>query len=385
MVLTTEKLLQGGSALATTREGKKVFIADALPDETLKVSITQDKGGYAFAKIDEILVRSEDRIEPACPYWSVCGGCDFQYAEKHVQARLKESIVEDNLRRLGGVDRTSFEWERTVASQGWAYRNRARFHVDVPAKTVGFLARQSNALVPITSCAVLQEKLNTLLSEPDCLFEAAQKSRFNKGRGQSEYSQVPVFLGDDSLSLSGKAVRITIGSHQFMVTNEVFFQSNPFLLPAMAEYIDACAVGDVVMDLYSGVGTFSAFLAKKGRTVISVERDQKCLALAKQNAPDCEYVISAVERWKKKPKSRVDTVVVDPPRVGLDASVPSMIASFKPKRILYVSCNSVTLARDLQRFRHEGYTLQKLRMFDLYPQTFHHEVVAILEKGDIRT
>ncbi len=383
MVLTTEKLLQGGMALATTREGKKIFISDALPDETLKVSITQDKGGYAFAKIDEILQRSEDRIEPACPYWSVCGGCDFQYAEIHVQARLKESIVEDNLRRLGGVERTSFEWERTVSGQGWAYRNRARFHVDVPAKTVGFLARQSNVLVPITSCAVLQEKLNTLLVNPENLFEAAQKSRFDKRGRNNEYLQVPVFLGDDSFSLSGKAVRITIGSHQFMVTNEVFFQSNPLLLPSMAEYVDACAVGDVVMDLYSGVGTFSAFLAKEGRTVISVERDQKCLALAKKNAPDCEYVISAVERWKKKPKSRVDTVVVDPPRVGLDASVPSMIASFKPKRIVYVSCNSVTLARDLQRFRQEGYTLQKLRMFDLYPQTFHHEVVAILEKGDI--
>lgn len=385
MVLTAEKLVQGGSALATTQEGKKVFISDALPGETLEVSLSKSKGGYATAVIDRILEASEDRIEPPCRYWSLCGGCDFQYVKDDLQAQYKKTIIEDNLRRLGSIDLSTLVWESTVQDQGWQYRNRVRFHVDAGQKTIGFLARQSNTLVPIESCPVLQERLNTLLSDPHSLFQAARSKMFQKNNARNKYLEVPVFLGDDEVSLAQNAVLITIGLHRFMVTNEVFFQSNPLILPSMASYVASQAVGSVVMDLYSGVGTFSAFLAQEGRKIIAVERDQKCLRLARQNVQGCEYYTSAVEHWTKNTRQSVDTVVVDPPRVGLESSVPAMIASWKPERIIYVSCNSVTLARDLHRFREEGYTLRKVKMFDLYPQTFHHEVVAILEKGEIQS
>ena len=383
MVLTTEKLIQGGAALATTRDGKKVFIPDALPGETVEVSLVASKAGYCTATIDRILEPSTDRIVPPCHYYSICGGCDFQYAAPPVQAQLKQTIVEDNLRRIGGVDVDSVRWEPPAQDRSWRYRTRARFHVDIQSKSVGFLARKSNSLVALDDCPILSERLNTLLSEPQRLFQVARKTMLHGKKGsRKDYAQVSAFCGDDGISLEGEDVALTLDGHRFMVTNDVFFQSNPFVLPVMAKYVASKAEGAFVMDLYSGVGTFSAFLAQPGRKVIAVERDPKCLRLAKQNVPDCEFYTSAVENWAKGPTYPIDTVVVDPPRVGLEVSVPSLIASFKPKRIIYVSCNSVTLARDLQRLRKEGYTLVEARMFDLYVQTFHHEVVAILEKKE---
>lgn len=179
-----------------------------------------------------------------------------------------------------------------------------------------------------------------------------------------------------------KEIDITVGEKRFFVTSEVFFQSNRYLTAALGEYVADKAIGTSVMDLYSGVGTFSAFLAQPGRRIVAVERQKQCLQLAKKHLGDCEFYTDAVEVWAKRQYPSVDTVVVDPPRTGLDQGVPSLIASWKPQRIVYVSCNSVTLARDLQRFASEGYTVTTVRVFDLYPQTFHHEVVVVLDRRE---
>jgi 23S rRNA (uracil1939-C5)-methyltransferase len=201
----------------------------------------------------------------------------------------------------------------------------------------------------------------------------------NKG-GKGRYIEVPVFASDDGLSVLDQEVMTTVGGKRFFLSSEVFFQSNRFLVSALAEYVASKALGSVVMDLYSGVGTFSAFLEQAGRKVIAVEKQKLCLSFAKRNVPFCSYYAEAVEIWAKGRKEQVDTVVVDPPRTGLDATVPSLIASWKVKRIIYVSCYSVTLARDLQRFAAEGYTATSVRVFHLYPQTFHQEVVVVLDR-----
>ncbi|MGH0052081.1 MAG: class I SAM-dependent RNA methyltransferase, partial [Sphaerochaetaceae bacterium] len=169
-------------------------------------------------------------------------------------------------------------------------------------------------------------------------------------------------------------------THSFFVSASVFFQSNEQLLPSLVDFVASHAEGDSVMDLYSGVGTFSAFLQRQGRHVVAVERQKQCLALAKRHMPYGEFYSEPVEAWAKQNHATVDTVVVDPPRTGLDATLPSLIASWNCHRVIYVSCNSVTLGRDLQRFASEGYTLSQVKVFDLYPQTFHSEVVAILDR-----
>jgi 23S rRNA (uracil1939-C5)-methyltransferase len=166
------------------------------------------------------------------------------------------------------------------------------------------------------------------------------------------------------------------------VTANVFFQSNLLCLPALVRYVSEHVEGSLVMDLFSGVGTFSSFLASQKRSLIAVERQRECLALAKRNVPGLEVYSDRVELWAKKQRRPVDTVVVDPPRTGLEESLPSLIASWKAKRIIYVSCDSVTLGRDLQRFTQQGYNVSKVKVFDLYPQTFHQEVVVILDREE---
>ncbi|MDD4301693.1 MAG: class I SAM-dependent RNA methyltransferase [Sphaerochaeta sp.] len=380
MAYQIEKLIQGGAGLTTSEEGKRILVMDVLPGELVELGDSQEKAGYIRSTLKTILQASEERITPPCPYWGVCGGCDFQYAKDEAQGILKEGIVLDNIKRLGGIDSASFRTESLETGPAWGYRNRVRFHVDIAERKVGFLGRKSKSLVPIDHCPILSDKLNALLENPDRLFKAARILMFSNKGGRSGFIEVPVFSGDDEVSLLDEVVKTTVGGHTFFVTASVFFQSNEYLIPALTSYVASHAVGDTVMDLYSGVGTFSAFLQQKGRRVIAVERQRQCLSLAKRHTPDCEFYSEPVERWAKERKDSVDTVVVDPPRVGLDASLPSLIASWNSQRIIYVSCNSVTLGRDLQRFASEGYTLTQVKVFDLYPQTFHSEVVAILDR-----
>nr|WP_321294860.1 TRAM domain-containing protein [uncultured Sphaerochaeta sp.] len=376
-----EKLVQGGDGLSTTDEGKRLFIPETLQGELVEARIVQQKAGYALGEVTSIIEASEERIHPPCPYWGICGGCDFQYAHSDAQGRIKEQIVLDNLVRLGSLDLETIGVEPVETGPAFGYRNRVRFHVDLGTRQVGFLGKKTNTLVPITSCMVLCDALNALLADPQPLFAAARKLMFANRKGKGGYLEVPVFASDSKLSFFGEEVVATVGHRQFIVSSEVFFQSNPYLLPSLGEYVAAHAFGDVVMDLYSGVGTFSAFLEQEGRHLIAVERQKQCLDMARRNVGNCEYYTQAVEEWAKGRSVQVDTVVVDPPRTGLDETLPSLIASWKPKRVIYVSCNSVTLGRDLQRFASEGYTVRKVKVFDLYPQTFHHEVVAILDRG----
>ncbi|WP_293894397.1 MULTISPECIES: class I SAM-dependent RNA methyltransferase [unclassified Sphaerochaeta] len=384
MRLFIEKLISGGDGLAIGEDGKKVFVARTLPGEVVDVTIDQIKGGYNLATVDALLEASGHRIQPACPYWDICGGCDFQYADAAFQAVCKQEIVLDNLSRLGGLELGSFHLEPTVTGPAWNYRNRVRFHVDLPNKQVGFLQRKSSSLVRIDSCPILTEGLNALLADPKPLFEAARKAMFANKARKGGYLEVPAIASDADVSLLDKEISLRVGGKHFFVTSEIFFQSNKYLTASLGEYVASQAIGNTVMDLYSGVGTFSVFLAKKGRRLIAVERQGQCLQLAKKHLDACEFFTDSVEVWAKRQCIKVDTVVVDPPRTGLDESVPSLIASFKPERVVYVSCNSVTLARDLQRFACEGYTTTVVRVFDLYPQTFHHEAVAVLDRRENR-
>ena len=170
----------------------------------------------------------------------------------------------------------------------------------------------------------------------------------------------------------------TLGDRWLPVTTDVFFQSNLILLPSLVDYVVSQVRGPSVMDLYSGVGTFSAFLEDK-YDVTAVEINKHCLSLARKHLKNTSFFTSPVEKWNPKVSS-VDTVIVDPPRVGLDKAVPQMIASWKPSRIIYVSCYAPTLHRDVKRLEELGYRAESLRMFDFYASTPHVETVVLMSK-----
>jgi len=373
MQVTINKIAQGGEGIATLESGRTVFVDGALVNEVVEIEIYRETKSYAKAKITNIIKASQDRVDPFCPHYFECGGCNLQHLKYEKQVKLKEALVFDHLKRIAKLDLSKIKILPTETDIDTSYRNRVRFHVSMADKKVGFLKKQSDELCEIDNCPLLVDSINEAIGNGEIL-KAARMNMFNNNtRGQ--YIQVPVFAGDDKLSFSNDRVKITVNEHPFSVSAKVFFQSNPKLLSKLLDYVVSKIDSDSVMDLYSGVGTFSAFLPKN---TIAVEKQKDCLTLSKINAPNAISYTGEVEKWGKKNKERVDIVVVDPPRTGLYESVPKLINKFGAKKIIYVSCNPVTLARDIKEFVKLGYEVKEVKVFDFYPHTHHVEAVVLL-------
>lgn len=380
--LEIEKLVTKGDGLAR-HEGKAVFVSGALPGETVLARVTETKGDYLRAQTSEVLVASDQRVVPLCPYYDECGGCDLQHASLDAQVVAKQAVVAENLLRVGSIDISddTIHVLQVVRSPAWGYRTRVRFHVDIEGNRAGFLARQSNDLVDIRHCPILCESLNRLLGEKrPLLMRAAAMRRATEGWQQRKrWVEVPVFAGDDRVSLSTTEVSVEILGKKLWADSNVFFQSNRAVLPEMVEFVRTRVTGTSIVDLYAGVGTFSAFVEGHDRQVVAVERDKRCLELARKHLLQTEFFTQSAEHWGRSRRSaRVDTVIVDPPRTGLDRDVVEAIASWKPETIIYMSCDNVTLARDCKRLAAHGYRVDTLRVFDLYPQTSHIECGVVL-------
>ena len=382
LILDIEKLVAKGEGLAH-HEGKAVFVSSALASERVRAVVTEEKGDYLRAETTEVITPSPERITPVCPYYGRCGGCDFQHASTEAQVSAKEAIVLENLRRIGGIDVSEGRVTvlPSVTGAPWGYRNRVRFHVDPEGGNAGFLSRGSNELVDISRCPILCDTLNLLLDEKrSLLLKAAHMRRSREGwQHRKRWVEVPAFAGDSQVSLSNREVSVEVLGKTLWADSNVFFQSNAYVLPSMVESVLSHVTGTQVMDLYAGVGTFSAFVEGEGRTVIAVERDKRCLELARKNLEATEFFTQSAEHWARSGRTvDVDTVIVDPPRTGLGKEVVDAIASWNPTKVVYVSCDSGTFARDCKRFSSHGYHLDTLQLFDLYPQTSHTETIAVL-------
>ena len=377
MAVKVEKIVSDALGFAHD-EGRALFIEGALPGEVVEYSVREEKNGYSMADCTAVLEPSPLRRFPVCPYYGVCGGCSFQIVDEKSSAMLKEEIVKDNLRRIAGLDELP-PFDPPVYGPFEGYRHRARFHVDLRKKEWGFLAKRSSSIVRAEQCPMLTARLSSLLSDGRRLYEEGRSAMF---RGEIDrdtgIAEVRAFDGDEEVTFSDRSVAMTVDGIRYFVAGDVFFQSNPSLLPPLFDFIRECASGETIMDLYSGVGTFSALFEGSGRTVYAVERDKRCLTLSRKNAPSAHSFASDALSWGKKSGKRADTVIVDPPRTGLGKDTCSLISSWKPDRIIYISCNSVTAARDLGYI--DGYTITRARVFDFYPGSGHEESAYLLER-----
>ena len=381
--LTVEKLVSKGEGLAR-HEGKAVFVRGALPGETVLAEVVQQTRDYDRAETVTVLESSPHRVVPACPYYDRCGGCDLQHAATDVQPAWKQEIVLENMRRIGSVDVQQNLHVLPVAfADGWTYRRRVRFHVDLEQHACGFLGRRSSDLIDIDHCPIFCDSLNRLLGEkrPLLLKAALMRKEREPWQHKNRYIEVPAFAGDTKVSLSETDVAVTIAQKTFWVDANVFFQNNRCLAPKMVDCVASQTTGTTIVDLYAGVGTFAAFVESPERRVVAVEKDKRCLSLAQKNLRYTEFLTQSAEQFSRVyTTQQVDTVIVDPPRSGLDAKVVHTIASWKPQQIIYVSCDSVTLARDCSRFERFGYRVKTLQVFDLYPQTSHIECIVTISQ-----
>lgn len=376
--LQIEKLVQGGDGLARLQDGRVCFVKGALPGETVRVSITENRKDFCRAELVEVLEKSLQRITPNCPLYGVCGGCSMQHISFEAQLECLKNSVQESFTRIGKTTLKDFPIHHTEA---WHYRNRARFFKHSESGNFAFKAKASNGLVPIESCPILSTGLQEFIQDNTHKKIKAKELRvFDNACGKVSYyykgmsSKEQEKHSNNLVYLHGKTISMDAS---------VFFQSNLSILELFIDRIrHFAASGDYLIDLYSGVGFFSSFLEDSFSKVITVERDPRCLRHAKYNlGPKAISVTDNAEEWLLKNAPIENSfLIVDPPRGGLSPALIQSITKSKLKKMLYVSCNPVSLARDSLLLQQSGLHIHSAESFAFYPQTAHLEMFLYLER-----
>ena len=376
VTLKTEKMLAGGDCLAKL-DGKSVFVRGALPEETLKVRITADKGDFFTAEIAEIIEPSKERITPPCPFYGVCGGCNLQIASIDYQRKLKTEILLDALLRAG-LSQNDLPEIRISGGQEFGYRNRFQFH------NGGLKKKSANEIVYIDDCLVAVPEIREYLKtnrinteQRSHLFAAngiVMQSKESDGKKSGRFAGMRI--NDENIctvNVAGKVIQFDVHG---------FFQSNLGMLETTVHKITENLGGFRVADIYAGVGTFSVFLADLFKEVYLVEHNREAIVLAERNLANSKakhesYGISGA-KWPEMQAATLDfdAVVIDPPRSGMEKAVRNWIISKKVPVVRALSCDPVTFARDSADLCRNGYTFESLEILDFYPQTSHIETIA---------
>jgi tRNA/tmRNA/rRNA uracil-C5-methylase (TrmA/RlmC/RlmD family) len=380
-----ERILPGGYGLAHAA-GNTIFVSLAAPGDRVRVRVDRQQGNVLFASIEEILVASPDRIEPPCPYFGRCGGCDFQQLTYEKQLAAKAEIIRDCLQRIARIENIP-EILVTPSPHDWRYRIRAMWQIDKEQRTLGYYERGSRRVCDVVDCAVLVPELQQTLER----VRTIEWSDLPPGlkhldvvAGENGVSLAPPLAGFETSEL-----QLKIADERYSYNAEAFFQVNAGLLPALIEFALRDVSGDVAVDLYCGVGLFTLPLSRRFKQVIGVESNSNATRFARRNLQQAQLenarVINAgVADWARSSAARstsVDFVLLDPPRAGAESVVIKQIVDFRAKQICYVSCDPATLARDLRKLIAGGYLISSLAAFDLFPQTHHVETVVRLHLG----
>jgi tRNA/tmRNA/rRNA uracil-C5-methylase (TrmA/RlmC/RlmD family) len=407
----------GGFCVAR-HEGRAVFVRHALPGERVLAEVTEGHGNDRYLRADavEVLEASADRVAAPCRYAGPgrCGGCDWQHAAPEAQRALKAAVIEEQLRRLAGIERRVVVEPAPGTGDGLGWRTRVQFAVDEQGRA-GLRKSRSHDVVPIEACAIAAPGVEQVgverrswpgVAGVEVIASAGSSDRAvvvtplpkPEGRMPIVELDVPVSVlrGDGEGGTSrvhGRAqVREVAAGRTFKVSGSGFWQVHPaaadLLSQAVLEAVDA-RPGETAMDLYCGVGLFAAGLAAAvGPTgeVVAVESERAAVADARANLAEFEQVVLVEDRVDravaKAPEGfAAEVVVLDPPRAGAGRAVVAGIAGLRPRVVAYVACDPAALARDLGYFAEQGYTLSGLRAFDLFPMTHHVECVATLVRA----
>jgi 23S rRNA (uracil1939-C5)-methyltransferase len=407
-------------------DGRRVFVPDALPGETVEIRLRKRRRKLLEAELVRVIEPSPDRVRPGCEYFGRCGGCALQHLAHDAQVRFKQGVVAQALARIARVEPE--EWLPPFASRPWRYRRRARLGVKyVPGKErvlVGFRERSAPYITDMAHCPVLMPPLDALLGPlADLIAGTSIKERlpqieaavgtqasalvlrvldtpstadiesfaaFGAAHGIDMYLQPG---GPGTIAPIGAARALSYSLEQFGVT--LRFQPTDFVqvnaevnaeLVATAVRLADVQPSDSVLDLYCGLGNFSLPFAQRARELLGVEGEAGLVARAVRNAElngiaNTRFLTADLMQpgWSFFREPR-DVVVLDPPRTGAEAAVAEM-DRIAPRRIVYVSCHPATLARDAQVLveRH-GYRLRTVRVFDMFPHTHHVEALALFER-----
>jgi len=436
-----EDLTHDGAGVAKI-DGYPLFIQGGLPDETAEVHVLKTLKNYGFAKIINITEPSPDRVAAPCPVFAQCGGCQLQHLSYEGQLKWKEKMVRNVMTRIGKIDAPVLSVKGMDKPWNYRNKAQIPFGLNGEAPIAGFYKTKSHDIVDTDRCLIQTAEADAILEglKPR-LWKLGIKPYdehtgqgmlrhvvVRKGRATNEVMVVlvtkkrkfpqaeaavalikqlvpnvtsimqningektNVIFGNETLKLWGNdTIEDTIGDVRFEISARSFYQVNPeqteVLYKQALDYADLKG-DETVIDAYCGIGSISLFLAQKAKSVMGVEIVPQAIEDAKRNAElngftntyfEAGPAEEVIPRWYKEGKT-ADVLVVDPPRKGCDEALLNTILEQRPKRVVYVSCNPATLARDLRILEDGGYKTQEVQPVDMFPHTAHCEAVAWLE------
>lgn len=451
LILKIEDMGVDGAGIGKA-DGMTFFVKDAVIGDVVRAKVMKLKKTYGYSRLMELLEASPDRVEPKCPYYRQCGGCQIQALSYEKQLEFKERKVRNNLERIGGFSEIPME-PIVGMEEPYHYRNKAQFPVGTDKDghiVTGFYAGRTHTIIPNRDCAlglpVNREILDLVIDFMEKYHVSAYDEKTGKGLVRhvlircgftSKEKMVCLIINGKSLPHSEKLVEalrkidgmtsisincntgrtnvilgrktvvlwgqeyITdqIGEISYEISPVSFYQVNPVqtekLYGLALEYADLHGEENV-WDLYCGIGTISLFLAQKAKQVYGVEIIPQAIENAKRNAvkngiENAEFFVGKSEEvlpefYEKEAaagrKAHADVIVVDPPRKGCDEKLLETIVKMAPDRVVYVSCDSATLARDLKILCENGYELKRVRAVDQFCHTVHTESVCLMERKD---
>jgi len=372
----------GGEGIA--RIGNLVaFIPFTVDGDVVDVTVTEVKKNFIRGEVQKVVETSPHRVEPRCKYYFTCGGCQYQHISYDHQLALKEGQVSESFQRIGKLPDPPVR-EIIQSPSIFNYRGKAEFHCDLRQKKIGFMDVAGSTLVDIENCPLLDESINEELGKLRLKIQSEDEGQI-RGRRCTLWSDTPY--------RSDKYITRRVIERDFRVPYTGFFQANTALTDRLAEGVIAmvdASTSNVILDCYSGSGLFALLLAEHAEKIYGIEIDKKAVDCSIHNAKYYGYKNakflkgSAGEILKRKflkEKIRIDTILLDPPREGCPRDVLDRLSRLNPSKVIYVSCNPTTQARDIKYLSEQGFSLKVLQPIDMFPQTKHIEVIALLEKN----
>lgn len=406
--------------------GFTVFVPFALPGEQIKFKITQLKKNYGRGELLDLIKASPFRIEPLCPLHFKCGGCTFGHLTYEEELALKTKISTSIIQRIGKLN--DFAFQNVIkAPSPYRYRNKATLHYSISQKRLGYYIAKSNTVLPFEDCLLLPQALNQLIRLTEKIlereniegiddvtfrysFSTAEKMIIfhtaNNAEVRLQKAAEMLYAEDEKLmgiiAKNGKAKTVLKGKNwfsekiedfTFRISSSSFMQVNPIqakALYATAEEYAELTGKENLLDLYCGIGTFTLLLAKKATKATGIEQNKEAIddALfnARQNNLEAktQFVCGKTEETIAQLFSieKFEVIMADPPRAGIKEAVLENIVQSKIERLVYVSCNPATLARDLKFLNERNYRLSEARLIDMFPRTGNVECLASIKEKD---
>jgi 23S rRNA (uracil1939-C5)-methyltransferase len=395
-------MAHGGDAVAR-HDGKVVFVPYAIPGEQILVELVEEKGAYSRAWPIEVIKPSPDRIKPLCPHFGTCGGCQWQHISYERQLTLREEILASQLARIGHLPNVVTR-STLAAEQPWYYRNNAQVHLDEEGR-LGLFSATDRQVLPIGECHIMHPLVWDMWSALEVDFPGLETVTLRASTtseeqlviletARDELPEVDVDLPVSCVLLLGDGTPVTyvgsphitevVGGTSLRVSATSFFQVNTAqterLLSTVIQYADPRG-DELLLDLYCGVGTLGLNLADRVDKVVGIDSSEAAIGDAifnSQGMPKVRFLQGDVEELVATVEEEVDLVLLDPPRRGVSKEALAAVIDKAPARVIYVSCDPATLARDVGRMVQAGYELAEVQPVDMSPQTYHVEAVALL-------